>query len=94
MEVSAISGLGAHVTRIWQPACYNLQVTGAAFAGAAFAEALVIPLWMMWMELIEQVMRRKGNLGALSGADGSRYMEYDSRPPKKHPLFKSRYIKM
>eukprot|EP00903_Cladosiphon_okamuranus_P009613 g9151.t1 len=40
------------------------------------------------------VMRRKGNLGALSGADGSRYMEYDSRPPKKHPLFKSRYIKM
>ncbi|CAB1100501.1 unnamed protein product [Ectocarpus sp. CCAP 1310/34] len=41
------------------------------------------------------VMRRKGNLGALSGADGSRYMEYDSRPPpKKHPLFKSRYVKM
>ncbi|CAM9432905.1 unnamed protein product [Hapterophycus canaliculatus] len=40
-------------------------------------------------------MRRKGNLGALSGADGSRYMEYDSRPPpKKHPLFKSRYVKM
>lgn len=39
-------------------------------------------------------MRRKGNLGALSGADGSRYMEYDSRPPKKHPLFKSRYMKM
>lgn len=43
---------------------------------------------------MEQVMRRKGNLGALSGADGSRYMEYDSRPPKKHPLFKSRYMKM
>lgn len=39
-------------------------------------------------------MRRKGNLGTLSGADGSRYMEYDSRPPKKHPLFKSRYVKM
>lgn len=44
--------------------------------------------------LIPQVMRRKGNLGALSGADGSRYMEYDSRPPKKHPLFKSRYVKL
>lgn len=41
-----------------------------------------------------QVMRRKGNLGALSGADGSRYMEYDSKPPKKHPLFKSRFLKL
>lgn len=41
-----------------------------------------------------QVMRRKGNLGALSGADGSRYMEYDSKPPKKHPLFKARYVKL
>lgn len=44
--------------------------------------------------VVNQVMRRRGNLGALSGADGSRYMEYDSRPPKKHPLFKSRYVKM
>lgn len=43
---------------------------------------------------LDQVMRRKGNLGALSGADGSRYVEYDSRPPKKHPLFKSRYVKL
>ncbi|CAM9128903.1 unnamed protein product [Sphacelaria rigidula] len=40
------------------------------------------------------VMRRKGNLGALSGADGSRYMEYDSRPPKKNPFFKSRFVKL
>ncbi|CAN0081955.1 unnamed protein product [Ascophyllum nodosum] len=40
------------------------------------------------------VMRRKGNFGALSGADGSRYMEYDSKPAKKHPLFKARYVKL
>lgn len=44
--------------------------------------------------LYVQVVRRKGNLGALSGADGSRYMEYDSKPPKKHPMFKPRYVKL
>ncbi|CAM9461574.1 unnamed protein product [Discosporangium mesarthrocarpum] len=40
------------------------------------------------------VMRRRGNMGALSGADGSRYMEYDSRPKKSNPFFKSRFIKL
>lgn len=54
----------------------------------------MLPDWLRSC-LFGQVMRRKGNLGALSGADGSRYMEYESKPPaKKHPLFKARFMKL